>query len=143
MDPLIKTQKQAIRIISCAKKQAHSLPLFIKLGLLDLRKMYLYYVQLFMFLFHRKLIPSIVDNLFIQNNHVHKYNTRHANHLHVSMIITKPLSRSVRVTGVKIYNYFKTLAETDVRMSLDVSYATYKTHLKKHIMDSIDIYSTL
>ena len=43
---------------------------------------------------------------------------------------TAPLSKSVRVTGVSLYNHFKSL------ICLKVSYVTYKYNLKRHIFDN-------
>ena len=40
------------------------------------------------------------------------------------------LSKSVRVTGVSLYNHFKSL------ICLKVSYVTYKYNLKRHIIDN-------
>ena len=38
---------------------------------------------MFMFLFHKQLLPELFHNLFIQNSDVHNYNTRIKSHIRV------------------------------------------------------------
>ena len=76
------------------------------------------------------MLPSVFSDFYVQNNSVHKYHTRQENPLHVPLIRTAPLSKPVRVTGVSLYNHFKSL------ICLKVSYVTYKYNLKRHIIDN-------
>ena len=135
IDPLLKIQKRAIRTIVGAKKYDHTLPLYKKLHLLNVHQIYVYCVQLFMFKYKRSLLPSLFDELFLTNSSVHSHNTRQHDLLHVPIIRTEPFSRTVRMLGVYSYNYFST------RIEMGVSYETYKRHLKRHVLDSTDIYS--
>ena len=77
---------------------------------------------------HHDLLPSIFSDFYVQNKSVHEYHTRQENLLHVPLIGTAPLSKTVRVIGVSLYNHFKSL------ICLRVSYVTYKYNLKWHII---------
>ena len=70
------------------------------------------------------------SDLYVWNNSVHEYETRQQNLLHVPLIFTKPLSKSVRISGVTLYNHFSNL------LCLTVSYVTYKGTLKRYIIDN-------
>ena len=88
-----------------------------------------------MFKYHRNLLPSFFDDLFVRNSVIHTHNTRQQYLLHVPLVRSMPLSRTVRVSGVYLYNYFGT------RIDMNVSYETYKRHLKKLVLGSTDISS--
>ena len=83
-----------------------------------------------MYKYHHDHLPAIFSDFYVQNNLVHDYHTRQENLLHVPLIRTAPLSKSVRVTGVSLYNHFKNL------ICLRVSYVTYKYNLKRYILDN-------
>ena len=117
LDPLVKLQKRAIRTIVGARKYDHTLPLFQNLKLLNIREIYIYCVHILMNKYHHDLLPSVFSDFYVQNNSVHEYHTRQENLL--PLIRTAPLSKSVRVTGVSLYNHFKSL------ICLKVSYVTY------------------
>ena len=81
-----------------------------------------------MYKHHHDLLPSIFSDFYVQNKSVYDYHTRQENLLHVPLLRTAPLSKTV--TGVSLYNHFKSL------ICLRVSYATYKYNLKIHIIDN-------
>ena len=81
-----------------------------------------------MYKYHHDLLPSIFSDFYVQNKSVHEYHTRQEHLLHVPLIRTAPLSKTVRVTGVSLYNHFKSL------ICLKVSYVKYKYNLKRHII---------
>ena len=56
LDPLVKLQKRAIRIICNVDRRSHTEPLFKKLCILNLSKLFVYCTQLFMFKFHHSLM---------------------------------------------------------------------------------------
>ena len=71
LSSLINIQKRAIRIIYSAPYKAHTAPLFLKMNILPLNKIYIY---------------CIFDNLFICNKDIHKYYTRQFNKLHIPKV---------------------------------------------------------
>ena len=86
LDPLIKIQKRAIRVIASEKRLSHTEPLFKKLKLLKLKEIHAYVVQLFMFKFHHAKLPKVFDDFFTRNNAFHNYSTRQNNKLHVPQL---------------------------------------------------------
>ena len=130
LEPLVKLQKRAIRIISSADRRAHTEPLFRRLAILNLPKLYVYCAQLFMFKFHHCLVPEIFQNFFQQNSSLHSYSTRQANHLHSFSANTLQKRKSLRTIGVNIYNYFID------KLDMNCLFMTYKYHLKKFLVDN-------
>jgi hypothetical protein len=133
LDSLVKLQKHAVRIVIGAKKYSHTAPIFNKLGLLDLHRLYLYSVQLFVYKYHHELLPCIFTDYFTINSSVHEHNTRQRNKFHVPITRSAFRARSLRWTAVKLHNYFFD------HIDLNVSYATYKSHLRKHILSTDNI----
>ena len=121
--PLIILQKRTIRMVAGDKKLDHTLPLFHSLNLLQINEIYVYCVQLFMYKYHHDCLPNVFYDFYVRNNSVHDHQTRQP------LIRTQPLSKTIRVTGVVLYNHFFNL------IGLGTSYATYKTHLRKHIIN--------
>jgi hypothetical protein len=58
---------------------SNSAPLFAQLKLLDIFKVNTLQIAKFMFLYHHRLLPVSLSNLFLTNNQVHRYETRNAN----------------------------------------------------------------
>ena len=129
LEPLVRIQKRAVRTIAGARKFEHSEPIFKNLKLLNLSEIYVYFVQLFMFKYHHGILPPVFDNLFILNRSVHSHETRQINHLHVPLR-TNLMSKTVRITGVSLYNHFYGL------ISMEMTYDSYKYNIKKFIREN-------
>ena len=128
LDALIKLQKRAIRLISGANKLAHTAPLFQELKILNLQKIFVYSVQIFMFKSHHALLPDSFSNFFVRNSDVYAYYTRQHSSLHVPLSRSTQATKSIRTMGVSIYNYFLRIID------LNCSMATYKWKLRSHLM---------
>ena len=135
IEPLIKAQKRAIRTIVGAKKFDHTTESFKKLKLLNITEIYVYFVQLFMFKFYRNMLPHVLDSLFTWNYVVHSQDTRQRGLLHVPLIRTFPHIRTIRVTGVRLFNHISKMFD------MKYSYDTYKRHLKNYIFNCDDVLS--
>ena len=129
LDPLVKVQKRAIRTIVGAKRFDHTFPIFKRLNLLNLREIYVYFVQLFMFKYHRRILPDVFHDFFVSNTSIHSHFTRQQFHLHVPLQ-SPILSRTVRVTGVTLYNHF------DSVLFMNVPYDSYKSTLRRYILNN-------
>ena len=128
--PLIKLQKMAMRIIEGAERRAHTENIFSKLNVLKMNELYVYCTQLFLFKYHYHKLPAIFDSFFTRNGVVHGINTR-GNALFRSQVATSSLKlRTIRVTGVRIYNYFFE------KLDMNCSLLTYKRHLKKYLIEN-------
>ena len=130
LDPLIKLQKRAIRLIASLPKRSHTETLFTQYRLLPLAKIYIYSVQLFMYKFHHNKLPAIFSSFYLRNKMVSNRNTRQSNLFHVPHQKPDLKSRSVRCTGVTIYNQLFT------KLKLDVSIVTYKKYLKSYLLEN-------
>ena len=66
-------QKQAAWAITNSEYQAHTAPLFSKLGILDIFQVIMLDTAKFMFRYHNNLLPSLFRNLFMTNSQVRRY----------------------------------------------------------------------
>ena len=131
LEPLMKLQHWAIHVITGTRKYDHVTPLFNRLKLMTLEKIYPYYVLLLMYKFHKNKLPCPISDMFIRNNAVHDKNLRSRNDLHVPPLFHYILTnRCVRVTGVKLYNK---LSKT---LDFNVSYPCFKLNAKKLVLKS-------
>ena len=130
LEPLVKLQKRAIRVISLSKGRAHTEPLFQRLGILSLQKLFVYCTQLFMFKFHHVLVPETFQNFFTLNTDIHTHMTRQRNHMHSFGANTTQNLRHLRMIGVNIYNHFYD------KLNMNCLFVTYKYHLKKYLLDN-------
>ena len=85
---ILKLQKRALRIISFSAYRAASLPLFQKYKILDVHKVYVYMIALFMFKYKKGECPVLFDSMFTDNYHYHSYETRQQMKLHVPIFST-------------------------------------------------------
>ena len=128
--PLIKLQKMAMRIIEGVERRAHTESIFKKLKVLNMNNLYVYCAQLFLFKYHYHKLPAIFDSFFMRNGVVHGINTRR-NALFRSQMATSSLRRrTIRVVGVRIYNYFYE------KLDLNCALITYKRNLKNHLIEN-------
>ena len=129
LEPLVKLQKRAVRLIKGAKRLDHTDPIFSELRLLKIREIYVYCIQQLMFKYHHELLPDVFSNYFTTNSHFHNYDTRKRNEFHMPLIKSGVASTCVRKVGVYCYNYFKKVIE------INCSRETYKKSLKKYILE--------
>ena len=128
---LVKLQKRAVRIIVSASYKAHTGPIFQKLNLLNINKIYLYNVALFMFKFENGFLPNIFDNLFCQNITKSNYFTRQRNRLIIPKTRTVLCQKTIRYVGVKVWSY---LCKT---MKFDSTIISVKRILKQYFLNTI------
>ena len=71
----------------------------------------------------KELLPSIFNNIFIQNNTIRSHNTRQANNIHVSAFKSRLSQQTIRFTGTKLWNFMYSKLKTNISLS------SYKHHL--------------
>ena len=130
LDPLVKLQKRAVRVIVGAKWSSHTDPIFRKLKILKFRQIYLFSIQQFVYKFRHRLLPSIFDEFFITNNSVHSHNTRSQNNFRPHVLPTNIAERTIRVMGVRTQNYFAN------KLNMECSYLSYKASLRKYLVNN-------
>ena len=133
MDPLIKLQNRALRIITGSSRRVHLAPLYRKLNLLELPIIYMYAVQLFMYKRHHDKLPCIFRGLFCVNYEVSQRITRQSELLRMPDGKTSARRRTIVFSGVSLHNYFSHL------ISFNCSIVTYKRELKKHFNTSYNL----
>ena len=87
------------------------------------------FVQLFMFKCHHNILPSVFQSFYVYNLSVHDHFTRQLHQLHVPLAKSTLSSTTVRISGVKCYNYFVN------HISLNMSYDSYKYNLRRVIRE--------
>jgi len=121
-------QKRALRIISFSAYRAASLPLFQKYKILDVYKVYVYMIALFMFKYKKGECPVLFDSMFTDNYHYHSYETRQQMKLHVPIFSTNFCQRIIRYKGAVIYNYFADIVPQHL------SIHAMKLHVKNYLL---------
>lgn len=124
--PIIKLQKKIIRIISFANYIAHTAPLFSKLKILQLDKIYQFQLCMFMFKVYHKISPNIVKDMFEQMDN--QYSTRSSGKFRVPLFHYTYLQRSLNFKGVVCWNYIADFVD------YTCSAATYKKRLKIYLL---------
>ena len=127
LDRIIKLQKRIVRIICGVSRDAHTEPLFNELSVLNINKLHMYNVGLFMYKHHHGWLPQIF-NMFERNSDLHMHMTRQYNLLHVPKFKTEYGKRCFRYQAVKIWN---TIYST---LSVDIKIGTFKKNLKSYII---------
>ena len=128
LDPLIKMQKKAVRIISSASRDAHTEPLFKDLKLLNLANVYALNVLLFMFKHYHGLLPDVFGNMFCINATIHDHFTRQFCLYHTSYWRLEIVRRSIRIQGVRYWNFMYD------NIVYECSQATYKINMKRFLI---------
>ena len=124
-------QKRAIRIISFAKFDEHSAPLFLKLYIIKMFDLVNFQISIFMFKLHNNLLPKIFQDFFIPVNQVHSYNTRLA--CKKAYYLPNPRTNygifNIRFQGTKIWN--------DIQDDLkNLSLNRFKSEIKKGFFEN-------
>ena len=88
LDPLIKCQKRAVRIVHGAGKYDHTYPIFQSLQILNLRKLHIYSVQIFLYKYRQQKLPGVFCNFFTVASTIHEHQTRQNNHCRAPLVFT-------------------------------------------------------
>ena len=83
-----------------------------------------------MFKSDKNMLPSVTNEMFIQNTRIHSYNIRQAQLLHVPIAKTNILSKSIRHRGVTIWNYVMKHLPTHATINC------FKRQWKRYILEN-------
>ena len=72
-------------------------PLFFETHVLRLKDLHHFQLGQFIFRFTHGSLPHVFNNIFLRNQNVHSYPTRHSNDFHL------PLMRTARSQGIFIF----------------------------------------
>ena len=98
-------RKGAERLVEGAGKYDYTAPIFEKYELLNLRNLYLYCAQIFLYKHHQEILPEVFSHFFEINNAVREHYTRQEKHFHVPLCKSVQKSKCLKCFGVTIYNY--------------------------------------
>ena len=120
---MILLQKRIVRIIAGVAPRTHTEPLFTKLNIMSLEKLYQYNIGMLMYKYHHGKLPRVFD-MFVNNSQVHSHYTRQHNLLHVPRFRTEIGKRSFNYQAVIIWNLiFKHIV-------VEIGIGTFKRRLK-------------
>ena len=132
LNKIVILQKRIIRIVCGVNRTTHSEPLFNRLSVLTLSKLYMYNIGLLMYKHHHNQLPQIL-NLFLLNSDIHSHNTRSAGMLHVPKFNTEFGKRSFRFQAVKIWN------DIYLSVSVNIKIGTFKKNLKSYLIEKTTV----
>ena len=106
LNKLIIMQKKLVRSIAFAKYDAHTEPLFKKLGLLKLHDIYRVQISKFTLSHINGTLPLALNNIFTMSNETHDHRTRHSVSLkfQIPKVRTSTASRSIAKMGPEVWN---------------------------------------
>ena len=104
MDPLIKLQKKAIRIVFSKKHISHTMPLFKKMNVLPLHESANYLKLLFMYDFINSKLPSSFQGTWLRRNQLHTRNLRNSNMFDVKKPKFKSIERFPKYHFQELWN---------------------------------------
>ena len=85
---IVILQKRVIMIVNKSSYDAHAEPIFKNLNLLKFHDIHLEQQGQLKFSFKNSILPRKFEKIFVRNNQIHGYNTRHANFLRLSLCRT-------------------------------------------------------
>ena len=122
-------QKKAIRIVSKAKYNEHTLPLFKELKLLKIQDLHKLLLGKFMYkAIHNQLPPPLIP-YFPQNTEIHSYSTRQASNSHIQYRRTAKAAIQINYKGP---SYWKDLPN-EIQQSKTLKILTCK--LKRNLIN--------
>jgi hypothetical protein len=106
INPLFILQKKAVRIMTFSRFDDPSSSLFKSTKLLKFADIAYLYTSIFMFKYHKHMLPLTFDDFFVRVNEIHHYNTRLSAKTSYSLpkVKTNYGQFNIRYNGPKIWN---------------------------------------
>ena len=109
-------QKKSIRVVCKAHWNAHTTPLFRKLGTLKLDDKNKLQTGCFMYTAMNNQLPSLFSDYFIINKNIHHYFTRQSHNIHQFALNTSLRKLSIKNFGSSLWNSLPILLKTTPSM---------------------------
>lgn len=132
LSQLVKCQKRAIRIVNGARKYDHTFPIFQNLKVLNLPRLYLYFLQIFLYKYHQQNLPELFKQFFTVTDSIHDHDTRQRRDFRPPFAKCHPRTSSVRCFGAKINNIMND------SLNYNCSLPTFKYEVRKTLIDMSD-----
>ena len=97
-------QNKAVRIVTGSSRRSNIENIYRCNGIMNLDFINTYLVGKFMYKVYHKDVPTIFDDFFMRNYHLHDHYIRTANHLHVPFASTNLSKTGIRYQGVIVWN---------------------------------------
>ena len=107
--PIYKLQKQAIRLINNLKRYESTQSSFKAMKLLRLPDVYKLSATIFMCNLANKRLPTLFNNFLTTTSDIHRHSTRQSANYRSPRYKTKLGSRSIKKTGVDLWNSFTSI----------------------------------
>ena len=104
LDKILRVQKKYCRLITFADYRAHSEPLFKQLLILNVYKIHIYQLSLFMYKQLNKLLPSAGTFSFQTNSVEHSHFTRQSENVYLVRCRTQRRLTTVLFQGPRLWN---------------------------------------
>ena len=104
INPLIKLQKRAVRIITGANRLCFTAGIFRMLKIMPLAKFHTLAIFLFLYKVVKTVVPSAISSMFVFNHDVHDHDTRQANNIHVDPVHCDIRIKCIRYQATTLYN---------------------------------------
>ena len=130
LDPLIKLQKRAIRIITSSGAVDHTAPLFKQLRALQITKIHDYKIVLIMFKVWHKFVPAVFQSLFVRYDEWPIHYTRQQLHFQIPFARTEYMKKAISNKGARLWNRYST------DLTTDCSFLSFKNALKHYLVNT-------
>ena len=124
---LFTIQKRIIRLITYADYNCSTDNLFKMLDILPLQKLVYYRIGIMMYKYSNGSLPNVLNDLYMCNNEVHSYNTRHNKLLHIIKGTINVYTKSFANTSARIWNCIQ------LNINTHASAYVFKLNLKKFL----------
>ena len=124
-----RLQNKAIKLIANSKRTDKSAPIYEKLKILQLHDLHIHEIATFMYKFHNNKQPVSFSQYFNRIAAIHSVHTKSNTSgltYYVSQYKTTRPQRSLKYTGVKIWNQIPHWIKTE-------SYSQFLKHLKLYL----------
>jgi hypothetical protein len=130
LDKLFRKQKKAIRIVTKAKWNAHTGPIFRNHYLLTLFNINKLQIYCFMYKVTNNLLPSYFQNFFVPNSNIHSHYTKQTTKMHKLSCNTQLRAFSIRFYGSRLWN---SLSDEIINSK---AFCVFKARCRKHLVDN-------
>ena len=133
LNKLLVLQKRALRFIFFAKPRDHDIPLFINTKILPINFLYYQLLAETMFDVSNNLVPTNIQQLFLQLSHVHSYGTRSSTseNFYIKKSNLEILKNSFSRLGAKLWNEIPTKLRT-------LSKRKFKFNIRALLLDILE-----
>ena len=130
LDKLLLLQKKALRVVFNLHARAHTDILFFESNILKINDLHSFQLGQFMYNLNTNSLPTIFNDLFSTNEHVHNYPTRQSREFHLPLLRTILAQNTFVFTGPRYWN------NLDQSIKDAKTFVSFKYLLRKHLLKS-------